>query len=241
MSQILLAAYGTSDVISPDDLAGLILWLKADALGLSDNDPVASWTDSSGEGNNAVQASGSAQPLFKTNVLNSLPVIRFDGSDDSLAVPGLAYGVFTIFYVYIASVGGIVAEHSVNASANNGDYHYQPGFAHFACMGAGGFSAHNISAPSLATGTWRYISRTMDGTDAGHLEWVNGIASTRSDIIDSSNPGTGTATADYFIGGRAGASLFTTGDIAEIIVYDNVLSDANRQGIQNFLAAKYAL
>lgn len=241
MSQILLASYGpTVGPISPDDLAGLIMWLKADALVLSDNDPVATWTDSSSAGNDAI-AAGAARPTFKTGILNSLPIVRFDGGNNILTVTAITYGEFTIFYVYKTTSGGIIGEHSVNAGANNGDYHYQPGGAHFACTGAGGFSAYDLSAPSLADGTFRYISRVMDGTNAGHLAWVNGILGTRTNFVGSGDPGTATNSNNYFIGARSGPALQTTGDIAEIIIYDNALSDANRQGIEAYIANKYAL
>lgn len=226
--------------IDPGDLSGLILWLKADALGLSNNDPVSTWTDSSGAIHNATSA-GAARPTFKTAILNGLPVIRFDGSDDYMTVSSLAKGAFTAFYVYNASTGGILVEHSVNAGLNNGDYHYIPGGAHVAARGAGGFSAFDITAPSLATGSWRVISRAMDGTDAGHKIWVDGVLGTRGTIAGSGDPGTGSSTADYYIGGRAGSSLFTTGDIAEIVVYNRVLSGADRASIEIYLAGKYGL
>jgi hypothetical protein len=58
------------------------LWLKADSLGLSDGDAVGTWTDSSGNGYDATQATGSAKPTYKTNItLAGKPVVRFDGGD----------------------------------------------------------------------------------------------------------------------------------------------------------------
>jgi hypothetical protein len=55
--------------------------MKADAQALNDDDAVSTWTDSSGNGNDATQGTGSAKPTFKTNILNGEPVIRFDGGD----------------------------------------------------------------------------------------------------------------------------------------------------------------
>lgn len=228
-------------IVQPDDVAGLILWLKADALGLSDNDPVGTWTDSSSEGNDAIQGTTGNKPLFKTNILNGLPVVRFDGSNDFMVVAGFTKGAFTAFYVYKSTAAGIFAEHSVNAGLNPGDYHYIPGGAHFAANGAGGFSGYDLSAPSLAIGTFRYITRVMDGTHAGHLAWVNGVAGTRDSFVGTGDPGTGNVVADYYIGGRAGGSLFNQGDYAEIIIYDNAIPDPDRVGVEAFLADKYAL
>jgi hypothetical protein len=64
--------------------AGTLAWFKADALSLSNTDPVASWADSSGAGNNLSQATSGARPVYNTNVQNSLPGVTFDGSDDYL-------------------------------------------------------------------------------------------------------------------------------------------------------------
>ncbi len=59
-------------------------WFKADSLALSNNDPVSTWTDSSG---NARDATGvtTTRPLYIANARNGLPVVRFDGTDDTMA------------------------------------------------------------------------------------------------------------------------------------------------------------
>jgi hypothetical protein len=226
--------------IVPTDLSGLVLWLKADALGLSDNDPISTWADSSGNGNDAIGVGG-ARPIFKTAILNGLPVVRFDGIDDFLKVTALAYGEFTILYVYKVTTGGIIGEHSVNASFNHGDYHYQPGGAHVAANGAGGLVFYDINSPSLAPGTFRVVTRTMDGTGVGHQAWVDGVLATRGGIEQLGNPGTGVVTDDYYIGARAGSSLFTDGDIPEIVIFDNVKSIPELRGLEAHEFDKYAL
>src|SRR5439155_17313853 len=73
----------TPPPFSPAEIGGLKLWLKADALALNNNDPVSTWTDSSGNGNSPT-SSGTKRPTYKTNVLNGKPVVRFDGIDDHL-------------------------------------------------------------------------------------------------------------------------------------------------------------
>ena len=59
----------------------LTMWLQADAItGLSNGNNVASWLDSSSNTNPAANASVGSQPVYHTNVLNSLPSVRFTGS-----------------------------------------------------------------------------------------------------------------------------------------------------------------
>ena len=55
-------------------LAGLVLWLSASAIGgLADGDPVVTWPDSSGQGNDVTQATASKRPLYKTAIQNGRP------------------------------------------------------------------------------------------------------------------------------------------------------------------------
>lgn len=57
--------------------------------GLNDNDAVATWSDRSINGNNATQGTSVNRPLFKTAIQGGNPVVRFDGSNDSLTVVSL--------------------------------------------------------------------------------------------------------------------------------------------------------
>src|SRR5574343_1369214 len=76
---------GGAAPFSPSDVPGLFQWLvAADITGLNDGDAVATWEDSSGNNRDASQATGANRPTYKTNIVNSLPVVRFDGSDDYL-------------------------------------------------------------------------------------------------------------------------------------------------------------
>lgn len=84
----------------PSSIAGLVGWWKADALTLADGDPVSSWTDSSGNGFDATQATPANQPVFNTGQLNGLPAVNFNGSSDSLAAAITSTAQpFTVFAV----------------------------------------------------------------------------------------------------------------------------------------------
>src|SRR5215217_4469118 len=81
---------------SPDAVSGLQLWLKADAItGLSDTNAVSQWDDSSGQANHATQPSGLVQPIYRTNIVNSLPVVRFDGVGSRLALGTTTFKALT--------------------------------------------------------------------------------------------------------------------------------------------------
>jgi hypothetical protein len=228
--------------IDPTSIPDLALWLRADSLSQSDGTAVSSWTDSSGLGRNAVQATGANQPLFKTLIVNSKPIIRFDGSNDFLKVTSLVKGVFTAFYVYKTSTAGtaLLGEHSTNS--NSAGHYFNPGgAAHFNAAFASASSAWDGSGVTLNNGAFRIVSQRFAGTHATHEGWVNGAAITKGTIYASGSGGIGLVTADYYIGSRAGSSLFYNGDIAEIIIYSSALSTADRQSAEDYLSAKYGI
>ncbi len=63
---------------------GLLLWLKADSISASDGDVISSWDDQSGNGLHFTQSDSTKAPVFKTNIINGLPALRFDGVNDVL-------------------------------------------------------------------------------------------------------------------------------------------------------------
>ena len=75
----------------PADLTGLVIWLDASQLGLANGAAVTTWPDLSGAGRNLAAGQGTV-PHLKTNELNGLSVVRFDGIDNVLqgvaVVPG---------------------------------------------------------------------------------------------------------------------------------------------------------
>ena len=82
---ISLPAWGGGGVsFSPADLDDLLLWYKADAItGLSATDPIDAWVDQSVSAINATGVT-TTRPTYQTGVINSLPIVRFDGVDDQL-------------------------------------------------------------------------------------------------------------------------------------------------------------
>src|SRR4051812_20669584 len=87
----------------PTNISGCGPWYKADALSLLDGSGVATWIDSSASGFNITQTTSTKQPAFKTNVINGLPVVRFDSSK-STGLSGVSKALnssaFTSFVVF---------------------------------------------------------------------------------------------------------------------------------------------
>lgn len=222
-----LASYGAVP-FSPSDISGLKLWLKADSLSLSDNDPVATWTDSSGLGNSATQATSGSRPTYKTGIVNGKPVVRFDGVDDSLAGTHGAIAIpYTIF---------IVMQATGNGSGNQRGY----GNASNMLLGPYGgnwqmYSNGFVADGAVALSAWKVLMGKVEASPLKTLG-VNGSDTTSASAGINLN-------SSYSVGVGAGFGLteFVTGDIAEVIVYDVALDAGQIASIEGYMSSKYGV
>lgn len=66
---------------APTDIPGLQLWLDSASLdGLSDGDPVATWTDSSGQGHDFSQSNAASRPTLRRDAWGAEHLVYFDGT-----------------------------------------------------------------------------------------------------------------------------------------------------------------
>lgn len=59
---------------------------QVSSFSLADGDAVSQWNDLSGNGNNLIQATAANRPIYKANIQNNLPVVRFNGLTAAMAV-----------------------------------------------------------------------------------------------------------------------------------------------------------
>ena len=211
-------------------------WFEADALALSDNDPVSSWTDKSPAGDHAIQATSGNQPIYKSGILNGRAVVRFDGSNDYLSFSEIldTSGATAHFF--------IVAKQ--NASGTRAIIGTRPS------SGNNGWVLRYQSATQLMYYHTGYSPNvTYNITDKFNLIEVqrNGLNIT---VGSDGTLGTPQAVSGYSAsslnGTRIGGALssldtYMSGDIAEIIIYDIVLPSAERSDIISALLTKYGL
>lgn len=61
------------------DESGMLWRVRAaDIVGLSDGDPVATWSDTSGNGRDWAQSTSARRPTYQTNEINGHPAVQFD-------------------------------------------------------------------------------------------------------------------------------------------------------------------
>ncbi len=243
-----LGASGGGGPFSPSDLAGLKIWLKADAIvGLSDGDPVTTWSDSSGNGYDATQSSSGLKPLYKTSVVNGKPVVRFDGADDFLVTGGQSYAIQTIFVVYETSSIAYRGVFATRASSVIGGIGNSDGNYGFAVSNSGGGIT---STDAGATDSGAHSGVWVDGVVGSHSDFdtylvTAGVPVSAGNwhVVGCTRTSQSASGAKFFaIGDDPGvSSRELAGDLAEIIVYDSALSTGNRQSVEDYLGTKYGI
>jgi len=234
--------------------AGLQMWLRADAGVDTLNGTVSRWHDQSGNGNDAIQASISRQPLLVAGALNGKPVLRFDGSNDKLGFTGTAHMTQFSLFVVINNHSGIAGnEGNVITFGAAGDITHQWFMGMFfgsdTIRTATGYESHIAATkPGLAAyDQWRNLSVVTTGTvwnttvrwDGANAQIVpeGSNDSISVPMGDATGSGGGIGGAD----GVPVGTLLAKCDVAEVIVYGIALSDSVRRNIEIYLASKYGL
>jgi hypothetical protein len=226
-----LSPYAGVDSYSPPS-TNLQLHLKADAgcftdagkttACASDADKVYVWEDQSGNGNDAVQATEGYRPLWKTNIVGSLPAIRFDGSNDYMDTALSGTQPITFFVVRSVSTSGSTFD-STNANRitlfNSGD----------SSQMYAGSTARIDTTAGIKLFTLTYNGASSEAYVFGRKKI--GI-----------NPSTNSLGALRLGADNAlNAASFITGDIYELLVYTGIPNDVTRTQIERYLAGKWGI
>ena len=243
---IAIAAFVTgcgddSTAPNPGSFSGLVAWFDASALtGFAEDDPVGTWPDRSANGNDATQATASDQPLYKASLIGGKPGLSFDGTD-FLATGSVSLGTLTVFVVFNATADGMPVTHGDAVGTGDGHWIYTSTGCSLDLRRGGTFSGKDVDIGWGSDGASRIVAHVFDGTHAGHLLYVNGAAETLVECLSDLDPGTTPTSQALGIGARPTGQTRMTGSIAEVIVYDRVLPDEERETVEAYLNAKYAV
>jgi hypothetical protein len=233
-------------------LAGLqaatpVAWFKADALtNLSNGASVGTWSDSSGHGYDATQSTTAQQPVYVTDGLNGRPVVRFSAaSSTSLRFSRPVQDDFTMVGVFRSSqglgagplfyqgaglvngeVGGVVNDFGTCLFANGQ-----------VCAGTGNPDTAVLSGTGFNDGLAHVFSFTRVRSAGEMALYVDGALAglTLGSTASLTSPG------QLALGAQQPGGNYLSGDLAEVQIYANALSTADRAGLERSLAAKYAI
>ncbi|MDX2083680.1 MAG: prepilin-type N-terminal cleavage/methylation domain-containing protein [Rickettsiales bacterium] len=233
--------------------ADLVLWLET-SLETSfanseriDGSTVSAWYDNnSAEAtkNDATQTTTDNKPLFRENVFNnSIPGIRFDGSNDYLdfdgsSIVGTPYTIFIVeqrrssatnnYFIGGTSStddGNLTLGYSNNTTAVHGQYSDDITYS---------VTSYSSPTPKLHTYTLNDVASL---SNSGKRYWINGSGASASKASNVSQ----TATLVSFLGAAIGKRLtnYFNGDLAEIIIFNRNLKEQERLAIDDYLGKKY--
>lgn len=205
----------------------LVSWLKADAIvGKNDGDAISGWADSSGNGKDATNATGAEQPLYKTSVVNGLPVVRFDGVDDDLTItaPGLSKPCTVAF---VARLTNAAPPSAARLYSQSSPLIVRTSGTDYQMLGNLALNYH--------TG--------LDTNPHSHVLSFDSGASSRGCFDGTAVTGNAGSTA---LGGNAviasaSASNWIAVDIPEIVLINGAVASGNLDRIDGYLAWKYGL
>ncbi|MCC7260144.1 MAG: hypothetical protein IT567_03850 [Alphaproteobacteria bacterium] len=245
---------------TPPDINGLKLWLKADAGITKDgSNKVSAWAGQSGTLNPASQGTATKQPLWVSGGLNGYPVIRFDGVDDYMDMHASYVDILknvkggSVFVVEKrnGAPGGNTNNVLFNASTNNAANVRMAVFMDSAtshsyklnARRSDGDTTASISGGTSGTTAFNLVSAIMDYNNTDAYLYVDGTLAVSNTSFLTSGSTSNTNSVTVRIGAQADAvpTGFLNGDIAEILVFNRAMLDANRKAVECYLARKYNL
>tara|TARA_Y100000296_G_scaffold84177_1_gene116856 strand:- start:3912 stop:4802 length:891 start_codon:yes stop_codon:yes gene_type:complete len=235
--------YGT--VFKPTIISGCQVWLAANKItGLSDGDVVTTWSDSSGQSNDFTQSTASKKPLYKTNIFNTRPAIKFDGVDDFLlSVPGsevtgsTAYSVFAVFK--FVGESNWITPLAIGAGGNPMMRFFQLDGATPRNIRAEGKNAGN-TALTEATGSdvdlsATYVGSLINGSTAS--QYLNGVADASDDAFNLSDH----SLTRFTLGSASTPANYASCYISEVAFYNREVTAPERRRIEGYFGRKYGV
>lgn len=228
------------------------LWLDANAstsFTYSSSNVISQWSDLSGNNRNATQSTVANQPTLVSNVMNGKPVVRFDATNDGIGWseynPGGDRSIFIVFRnaSTITSSGsfGLISSSGANFPM------YVVGLGNQ----TGGISGEVFAFLGVSSGgaqiKGQYNSSTLNAGNHQY-NWTQNSSYALSVRLDKSSLAMTVAPAgDFnsvtypgFIGLISGADGISI-DVAEVLVYNRVLSGSEITTIESYFTTKWGV
>ena len=222
---------------NPTTVTGLQFWGAARMESYVDNDAVTTFHDLSGNSNDLVAG---LSPTFKTGVINSLPVVRFNGSSSDVqnATFPVIPGDLTIFLVLKSSEAG--SDKSPVGRWDGAGYMLYFDGTNVRLFGGGG--AENVtwtggSQVVVCDGAFHVLTARKSST-TGEF-YLDGTLQFFGSGLNASNGSPGVAFELGTYNNRGGS--MPAMDVAELLVYDAPLSGTDRAYNESGLKTVYGL
>lgn len=225
-----------SDAFTPSAYGTLALDLDPASLALVDDARVDSWPSSAADGHTAT-AAGDLRPTYKTNILNGLPIVRFNGVSGQWMSVG-DFSSLTAGELFL--VRRINNDPPVDA-AQSGVYSFGTSvsashlpFPDGTIYDSFGTDVRKTTVnPATSMASWHIYS--VYSAENDWANFLNGVQ------IFSTGSNTVGFRSSCLLGTDATGSIFLDGDVGRLIIYNAKLSTLNRSAVIAGLKAKYGV
>ena len=220
---------------------GQRLWLRSDSVEITGG-KVAQWYDRSGNNNHAIQATAASRPMRPSSSPNlAFPAIKFDGVDDFLTGTTLA-GIQNSSMTALILLNGYSQTDNGGlltiGTLNQGFGLYRGTFyQRFTMLNNYGSNSLVFDIPDAMPNSgfpFKLYGMTKNfGVSAQmHGNGVTGSTNSTPTLVGAFT------NSNYEISGGPLGKL--NGEIAEVMLFDQVLSTAQRNSIENYMMDRYA-
>lgn len=232
------------NIFSQIPTTNLKLWFRADSGIVESAGKISEWQDFSGNNFNATQPNAAWQPSIIYNELCGKPIIRFDKNNynrfkiDSI----LNFNRFSVFILYKVNNGGDYGGPLYFASLSNKSFmlagqsnsFYQPNVV----------LLDNGDEQGYSRKTTKFYGTSMSSYEIHNFSGINEISNFQldyringqADTLLSGNYAYYTPLGQYI----GWSTDYLSVDIAEIIIYDSLLTNVDIVVVENYLHNKYS-
>jgi hypothetical protein len=234
----------SSPGINISSIAGLDCWF--DASGVSNfstfGSSIAVWFDKGSKGRNLIQSVNSNQPTY---ISSPSIAVNFNGNSKFMTfstIPAVVYSDFTIFL--IEQVQGAYQNNMILGGSCNSNYQnlfmgYTNNSINFQTNA--GINATSIAMnvpnlqPRLSYEPYRIWSFQYSSNLQIRKVFINGLLTGTNTQFTTDLQSWAGASMGYYQGS------YYTGNVKELLIYSNYVTDSNRQQIEGYLAWKWGV
>ncbi len=227
---------------APPEVSGLELWLDANDETTITHvaNSISQWDDRSGNSNNVTAPLAANEPTLTPNGYGARNTVSFDGTDDYMTVSLPAKSEMTVIVVF--------KYNQLNQASGDFDYLYSHGsgsannMASISRYSAGSRADEYycydggvvLNGPVLTGQVFQTFTQRFNSTATFHELFIDGVSQTVTD-----NNVAFSLTGTFDLGRYLAGNHYLDGEIAEIIVYDNAISEQDRIDVESYLTTKW--
>lgn len=226
-------------LITPPDISDLAMWLDPSdesSVIRDGSNFVSQWTDKSGLGNSPLQGTQNDKPVWTENQQNGLPLIIFDGVNDHMDFTSFNGGalvqpntIFCVARIPTISSGGGGANAVMWDTPNIGERNL------FNIATLTTYRMHasiNLTSPDS-------LQTTVDQFTLFFNTTLSSMRRNQVEIIAPADAGDDEMQGLRIAGGQANNNFSNT-QMGEMIIYNKLLTETERDDIELYLKTKWA-